>query len=211
MGKGIAIQYSDDMKKFIQENQYGISRKELKNIFNEKFNTSLSTDVLKGYCTRNKLNNGFSGRYQKGQISHNKGVPMDRIVYEKCKSTMFKKGNIPKNHKPVGSERINVYGYVEIKVQEPRKWRQKHNVIWESVNGPIPKDSVVIFLDQNKLNISIENLRIIKRKELLIMNRNGLFTSNSELTEVGTNYAKLVSAANRVKKCNIGSSQGKNG
>ena len=29
---------------------------------------------------------------------------------------MFKKGNVPANHRPIGSERITVDGFVEIKV-----------------------------------------------------------------------------------------------
>lgn len=35
--------------------------------------------------------------FVKGQVAHNKGVPMSEEQYEKCKGTMFGKGHIPWN------------------------------------------------------------------------------------------------------------------
>ncbi len=34
---------------------------------------------------------------------------------------MFAKGNVPPNHRPVGSERISKDGYIEVKVAEPKQ------------------------------------------------------------------------------------------
>lgn len=104
-------------------------------------------------------------RFQKGIIPANKGKKMDPAVYAKCSRTMFKKGQIPTNHRPVGSERVNVDGYIEIKVAEPNKWKLKHRVIWEQNNGPIPKGYNIQFKDSNPLNVCIDNLYIISRAE----------------------------------------------
>ena len=60
-----------------------------------------------------------------------RGKKMPANVYEKARQTMFRKGNIPANHKPIGYERINVDGYVEVKVAEPNKFRLKHRIVWE--------------------------------------------------------------------------------
>lgn len=106
-------------------------------------------------------------RYQKGCIPANKGKKMDPDTYTKCAGTMFKKGNMPANHRDVGSERINKDGYIEVKVAEPNKWKAKHRVIWEEANGPVEKGYNVQFKDGNRLNVSLENLYLITRSRQL--------------------------------------------
>lgn len=190
--------YTEKMRKFILENYKGISARELADRFNTEFGTDVTPGQIKSYKGNHKLDSGISGCFPKGHVPCNKGKKMLPEVYEKVKATMFKKGHEPINHRPVGSERVNVDGYVEIKVEEPRKWRLKHNVVWEQHNGKIPKDSVVMFLDGNKLNVAIENLKLVKRSELLIMNRYNLYGANAEATEVATNLARLIDTTNKL-------------
>ncbi len=102
-------------------------------------------------------------RFQKGHAPANKGKRMSPDTYARCAPTMFRKGHVSTRHRPVGSERVNVDGYVEIKVAEPNKWRPKHRVIWEQVNGEIPRGYNIQFRDGNPLNLAIENLYIIDR------------------------------------------------
>lgn len=192
--------YTDEERAFFEEYVPGHSYAEIQKAFIEKFEWEITASQVKSYIGNNHLNTGRNGRFVKGQVAHNKGVKMPREVYEKAKHTMFAKGNVPHNHKPVGSERVNVDGYMEIKVAEPNKWRLKHNVVWEQHNGEIPKGSVVIFLDGDKLNISIDNLKLIKRSEHLIMNRYNLHGANAETTEVATNLAKLIDTTNKAKR-----------
>ena len=78
---------------------------------------------------------------------------------------MFKKGRTPVNHRDVGAERVNVYGYIEIKVSEPNSWRLKHRVMWEQVNGTIPRGYNVQFKNHNPLDCRIENLYLISKAE----------------------------------------------
>lgn len=189
--------YTDDEREFFEEYVFGHSYDEIQIAFIEKFGWEISIGQIKSYIGNHHLNTGKTGRFQKGQVAHNKGAKMSKEVYEKAKNTMFTKGHVPHNHKPVGSERVNVNGYIEIKVEEPRKWQLKHNVVWENHNGKIPKGSVVIFLDRNKMNVTIDNLKLIKRSELLIMNRYNLYGENADVTEVGTNLAKLIDVTNK--------------
>lgn len=189
--------YTDDERAFFEEYVFGHSYDEIQIAFIEKFGWEISIGQIKSYIGNHHLNTGKTGRFQKGQVAHNKGAKMSKEVYEKAKNTMFTKGHVPHNHKPVGSERVNVNGYIEIKVEEPRKWQLKHNVVWENHNGKIPKGSVVIFLDRNKMNVTIDNLKLIKRSELLIMNRYNLYGENADVTEVGTNLAKLIDVTNK--------------
>ena len=105
---------------------------------------------------------------------------MSKEQYNKCKNTMFKKGNIPANHRPIGSERITVDGIVEIKIAEPNKWKAKARVIYEKEFGTIPKGYIIIYLDGNKQNLEPNNLKAISRKENLIMNHSKLRYNNKE-------------------------------
>jgi len=65
----------------------------------------------------NLLSSGKIHRFKKGHSSWNKGKYM-RV--SPC--TEFKKGCMPHNYKPVGSERITKDGYRERKVADPKKW-----------------------------------------------------------------------------------------
>ena len=109
--------------------------------------------------------NAVAHRFKKGSVPPNKGKKMSPEVYEKVKETMFKKGNSPVNHREVGSERINVDGYIEIKVAEPNRWKLKHRIIWEQVNGEIPKGYNVQFKNHNRQDCRIENLYLICRAD----------------------------------------------
>lgn len=193
------MKYTDEMKQFILDNYKGRYNQELADLFNQKFNTNITSRTIKSYKANNKLNSGLTGKFRKGQTPHNKGKKMPKEVYEKVKHTMFAKGNVPPNHRPVGSERISKDGYIEVKVAEPNKWRLKQRVVYEEAKGKIPEGCTIIFLDGNKRNFDIDNLRCITRSELLYLNCNGLNNSN-EITETGILMARLDSAKNKRKK-----------
>lgn len=193
------MKYTDEMKQFILDNYKGRYNQELADLFNQKFNTNVTSRTIKSYKANNKLNSGLSGKFRKGQAPHNKGKKMPKEVYEKVKHTMFAKGNVPPNHRPVGSERISKDGYIEVKVAEPNKWRLKQRVVYEEAKGKIPEGCTIILLDGNKRNFDIDNLRCITRSELLYLNRNGLNNSN-EITETGILMARLDRTKNKKKQ-----------
>lgn len=187
------------MKQFILDNYKGRYNQELADLFNQKFNTNITSRTIKSYKANNNLNSGLTGKFRKGQTPHNKGKKMPKEVYEKVKHTMFAKGNVPPNHRPVGSERISKDGYIEVKVAEPNKWRLKQRVVYEEAKGKIPEGCPIIFLDGNKRNFDIDNLRCVTRSELLYLNCNGLNNSN-EITETGILMARLDRAKNKKKQ-----------
>lgn len=115
--------------------------------------------------------------------------------------TSFKKGNIPDNIREVGSERITKDGYIEIKVAEPNKWSLKHRYIYEKHFGKIPKGKIIVFLDRNTQNLSIDNLECITKYENLIMNNRGYYSTDSEITKTGLNAVRLeISVRNKRKE-----------
>ena len=198
--KGRAIVWTDKMKSFIQDNYYWLTTKELTDQLNKEFGLNLNWTNVASYKKRNNLRNGLPKHFEKGHVPANKGQKMSPEVYEKCKGTMFKRGQTPATYRPVGSERINRDGYIEIKVKDPKTWELKHRVVWEAANGPIPKGCTVIFLDGDSTNCKLSNLKLIKRSELLIMNRYHLFQDSAELNDTATNLAKMIDVMSIEKK-----------
>ena len=97
---------------------------------------------------------------------------------------MFKKGHRPHNHRAVGSERINVDGYIEVKVAEPNRWRVKHRIVWESVHGEIPRGFNVQFKNHNPLDCRIENLYLISKADQMAKENSFYAKYPKELQEV---------------------------
>lgn len=109
-------------------------------------------------------------RIKKGNIPANKGKKASEYLSAEALAsiarTQFPKGSVPPNLKPVGYERINVEGYIEIKVAEGmHQFRLKHRVVWEQHHGPIPRGSNVQFRDGNRQNCDISNLYLISRED----------------------------------------------
>ena len=136
--------YTDKEKTFLQNHVPGHTYEEIQKAFTKKFKWNITVGQIKGYMGNHKLTSGTKGQFKKGHVPENKGKK--GYCAKGCEKTWFRKGNIPTNHRSVGSERINVYGYVEVKVEEPGKWELKHRVLWENNFGKIKKGKVIIFL-----------------------------------------------------------------
>lgn len=184
---GDFMKYTEEMITFLRLNAPGKTYKEITELFNTNFNLNKTTEQLSTLFKRHKIKTGTYKTFTKGHIPHNKG----KKGVGGWEPTQFKKGHIPVNHKPIGSERIDRDGYVLIKVAEPNKWKFKHRILWENKYGKIPKGSALIFSDGNKSNVSLDNLMLVTRRELLIMNSKKLITSSKELTESGLLLAKV--------------------
>ena len=194
---GFGVRWTDEEKEYLSKITPEHHYKEIVDLMNEKFERTFTIEMIKGAIGRYKLNTGFNGRFKKGNIPHNKGLSM---CYPGCERTWFKKGNLPLNHKKVGSERVDRDGYTLIKVAEPNQWKLKHRVIWEQVNGPIPKGYSLIFADKDKTNMSLDNLILVSRKELMVINKRKLIKDDAELTKSGVNLSKLLVKISDVSK-----------
>jgi len=184
--------WSKEELEYLREHYVSHSKKQLLEMFNTHFNLAISMGQLTGALSRYQILSGRTGCFKKGHVPANKGL---KGVTTGGIETQFKKGHQPKNYKPVGTERVDRDGYVLIKVSDKgawhERWRHKHKVIWEEGNGPIPKGSVLIFLDRDKQNITLENLQLITQAQLARMNQNKLFYQNPELTKTGVVIANI--------------------
>lgn len=179
--------WTTEEKEYLKEITPGRHHKEILELLNKKFQYQFNINQVRSAIKRNKVYTGFTGRFEKGNVPFNKG----KKGLNPANSTSFKKGNIPANYKPVGTERIDVDGYVLVKTKDPNTWKLKHRVIYEEHFGKIPKGHVLVFLDRNKQNFNLDNLILVNRNELLILNRYYLLFKDEKLNRVTINFAKL--------------------
>lgn len=189
-----------EMTEFMKQIIPGKTEGEIREAFCQKFGITLTTPQIKGFKTSYSIPSGTTGgRFEKGHVSHNKGKKVSPEAYTKSAPTMFKKGNVPVNHKPVGTEEYRPgVGYVFIKVAEPNKWRLKQRVVWEEHYGEkLTNNDVIIFLDDNPRNLDIDNLVKLTRAELCRLNYDKLSCGDPEVKQVAISIAKIKTRMHR--------------
>lgn len=200
--------YPKGMYEFIRDNSWNVPSKEMAEMVNKKFGTNFTPNAIKQFRARHKIRSGLTGWYQKGHEPGNKGKKqadyMSPEGIERSKPTRFQKGNRPKNELPVGSIKINCYGYKLIKVQNEgaqwERWAFLHRKVWEEHNGPIPEGMIVTFKDSNRLNCDISNLMLITKGENSAMNGKGYRYEDPDLTEAALQMIRLKKAVKDRKK-----------
>ncbi len=183
--------YSVEVREFIRSNYIGVGHQGMADMLNKVFDSNYTKGQMKAIYARFKLNSGRTGRFRKGDAPVNKGKK--GYSYPGMVATQFKKGNIPRNWWPVGTERLRADGYVWKKVAEPNKWREKHVLIWEAANGPRPDKHVVLFGDGDRQNFDPDNLILVSQKQLVRLNQNHLIQNDADLTRTGIIIADIQS------------------
>lgn len=191
-------EYTDFMLKYIP----GHTGQEIRQEFKRLFGIILSEGQIGNFKHKYGIKSGtHGGQFKLGQIAHNKGKKMSPELKAKVSRTFFQKGHMPANHRRVGSERLNVDGYIEIKVQEPNKWRLKQRVVYEQYYGvKLAKNEVIIFLDGNKLNFDIDNLYKMDRAGLARYNQDHLYGKDREINRAAAHIARLKTEIKRNEK-----------
>lgn len=190
----MAHKYTLEQIEFIKNNATGRSNKDLTEMFNDHFGLKLGLNQIRAFKKNHGIKSGLDCRFKPGEIPWNKGKK--GVSYEGCKATQFKKGDMPHNWVPVGSERITKDGYIQIKIQEgkfQKNWKGKHILIWEAANGPVPKGHAIIFGDGDKRNFDLKNLLLVSRAQLARLNQNNLIQNDAELTKTGIIIADIYS------------------
>jgi hypothetical protein len=144
-----------------------------------------------------------AGRFQPGMTTWNKGLHY--VAGGRSAETRFKPGTLNGRArvlvKPVGSERISKDGYLERKINNDlpfqRRWRAVHLLIWEQAHGPLPRGYAVVFKDGNKQHITLDNLALISRKDL--MKRNSVHNHGPEIAKAYQLKGAITRQINRRK------------
>ena len=159
---------------------------EIAELMSIKFGYEFRKSQIKSIMAKHKITNNMKNKVPKGTEPWNKGIKLGNSHIH--------------NLKNVGDEYINSNGFTMIKLDNPIRWVHKHRYIYEQAFGEIGKNNVIIFLDGDKTNLSLDNLYCITRKQLMKMNQNNLFYSDPELTKVGIEVAKLMLKVNEAKR-----------
>ena len=122
------------------------------------------------------------------------------------------KGREKYNPCPLLTEKIKD-GYVIIKksndaVPAKNNWITKHRYLWEQANGKAPKGCIVIFLDGDKNNFSLDNLAVVTKEEQIRLTKSELRFTDPALTQTGIAIVKhkslIAKRGNGRKKTNAG-------
>ncbi len=196
--------FSDEIKKFIYENYLGISNAELADKINKQFGTMIPAKNIKYFKTNHRLNSGLTGRFEKGHVPKNKGTKGKFNVGGN--RTSYKKGDMPHNTDPIGTEKVLKDGYIWVKINNIPKakkninWIQKQRLIYEQNFGSVPDGYYVIFADGNKRNFDPDNLLLASKAEILYLNRNHYISEDKAMTKTALLLAKMVCRTNELKK-----------
>jgi hypothetical protein len=176
--------YSPEEILFIKENIGGRSYADMTELFNRHFGLrgkkKITLGTMHSFLMYHKMKNGRNVRFGSDLGSPNMN-----------KKGSFKPGHKNYNELPVGTEVKDVDGYVRVKVRNPNTWKRKHIIIWEKAHGKVPKGHIIIFADRNKLNMDLDNLLMVSRGELSVMNRFGLISTSKDLTKAGKLVADI--------------------
>ena len=169
---------------------------ELTKKFNEEFKCNVTVKAIAGVLKRNKITCNRNGQFKKGHVPINKGKTWDEYMspqgQAKSRKTTYKKGNIPKNHREIGSLVMRSDGYIYEKIKEPNICRPKHHLVWEETHGPIKDDHVIVFLNGDHYNYDISNLAMIPRRVHATMCRMNFYSDDQELTRLGLQTVELM-------------------
>lgn len=191
--------FTDEQEKFIKENVKGTLTADLTDLVNETFGTSYTVSQVRNLKNRRRWSSGLTTHFKKGHKPFNKGLKqtdyMTAEQIDKTKATKFKKNSVPPNWKEIGSTRLSKGGYLEIKVSDlngNKNYKSYHRLIYEKHHGvKIKEDEAVVFLDQNKMNFNIDNLKLVKQRELGKFNKEYAKMKHPELNEQILNLIKF--------------------
>lgn len=161
--------YTQEEMNYLKNIFWGNSFKDVIKKYNKKFNKNMDFNEYMAFRRKYKLKNGISQKFDGANPNPNPPAPIGHeiIYYNK------------------GLKRIKV------KVGE-NKWVEKTRYIYEQHYGKIPDNCFIIFLDGNRDNYNIENLKCITTKQHRTMAGNKLYFDNKDLTETGIAVAKLM-------------------
>lgn len=134
---------------------------------------------------------------------------MERVREKCCKQmhirigkNVSQYGRKPKEQLPIGTIRHGQNGATYIKVMDSDKsyatgyqepwWMPLQKKIYQDAHGKIPDGYMVIFLDCDRGNFSLDNLYAIDRKISARLAKNGWYSKNPELTKAAIKWCELM-------------------
>jgi hypothetical protein len=195
--------YTDEQIQFLKDGYRQYTIQDLTYRYNSHFSENKTRNQIYAAVKNRKFQSGRTGRFKKGETPWNK----NKTGYMGPNKTSFKPGNKPHNTKWLYFERVGKRGITEISVPEenpytgfPRRFKAKHVWLWEQYNGTVPDGHVVAFKDGDPQNITIGNLMMLSRAELLRLNQKQYKQAPEEIKPVLVTLAKVEAKISQVKQ-----------
>lgn len=200
----------EEIRRFIRENAAGRFNKDLAAMVNEKFGTKLTTASIADLKYQLGVRSGIIAKIKKGEhrsptTEWKKGhIPINKgtkgMFQNAGGATRFKKGNVPHNYRPVGSEVKTSDGYWKVKIADPNVWEMKHILVWEQEHGPVPKGMMVTFLDGDQDHCTLDNLALISREANVRRNQMHLYGDTADLGKAAVATAEIIAVISKRRK-----------
>lgn len=142
---------------------------------NKKFGLRLKESQIRSFTRNHNLKSGRTGYFEKGNESWNTGMKGWQAGGRSAEARFKPAPPDPDyrafNQAEVGDEVIDTYGYRKRKIAQPNKWEFCHILLWREHHGQIPENHIVRFLDNDKTNLSIDNLYLVSRGAHAVLNK----------------------------------------
>lgn len=171
------LRFTREQENFLVENFHKCNGyEELTVLYNKAFGDSRSVSQISDKCAKRLKLTGMNNK------------------------TRYKPGN-GKEQCPIGTVRKTTNGATYIKVLNSKSsyakgyrepwWIPIQKKVYQDEYGEVPNGKMVIFLDGNSENLSIENLYMIDRKISAILAKNGWYSHNAERTLTAIKWCEL--------------------
>ena len=171
--------WTKELIEYLKKHYDDLSYKKLSEIMNNSFNIKTTPSSIEHKVNRLGLKKSEEG------LNKSRNLKAASLFW-------FQKGHIPYSKKPIGYERIDPNGYIWIKVANPNVFKAKHRVVWEKAHGKIPKSHCILFMDGNSQNCNLDNLQLISRGELAVINKMGIQRNDADLTKTLLVLSRLI-------------------
>lgn len=218
--------YTEEQNSFIVDNYLLMTYPQLTERYNQKFGASMSVSAMQKKISNMKLpkkpceyKSRFTEEadaYLKENWEFQTSTELANSLYEKfaitvrpstvnerlrnigvCRGCRYTpKGYLPRACKPIGSERIDKERTIMVKVAQPDVWKPKAQIVM----GYDPKESQVIFLDGNSLNVTPENMVVVNKKVHARLAKNGWLNSSNGVLMAGIKWSELHYALNEMEE-----------
>lgn len=169
--KGYGRAYTDEENNWLRENIALYDYPTLTMLFNKRFNRNLKS--VSDHCTKYlHIHRGVHYSFEKGKRMCNTTVPIGFESWD-GRFLWLKISDDPRDYSQLKNPSSKAYNH---------NWVKKDTYVWEQHNGPIPKGHILIHLNKNRQDCSIENLYCTTRKIGLLLSKNNWHTEDAELT-----------------------------
>lgn len=220
--------FNKEIQDFVFENYALYSTSELKDKINEKFNTNLTHQQVLSFKRRKRLLVGSGNRIplviQEYIKANYKGKYVKDLVkeikekfgkdYTSNQISSYKKYNnlISGTHGKTieqinGARAIKVgdiyenHGYLVRKTGVSKNsFVYLHRELWEKHHGEIPTGYSVVFKNQNRKDVRIENLMLISMAEHIYMASQYGYSKNGDINEVAILNTRIKKKLREIKK-----------